>query len=282
LRTYTVPNSDASETHDVLVVIPAASYWQKFLDKFVVQIPEVACVHKPPQCLVWCSRCKSFAACNQCHDKHRTDHQIKPELITHAKCRSCFTEIAKCAWARHEFRCPNCCKPLAKFCCETCCIFNSEPMFHCEGCGFCRQGVESAFEHCKLCKQCVAKSKPHRCYNQECSICLEGLSLKSVVVTLPCFHRLHQDCWESSREYLTSCPVCRFDLTVRTLDDKKRQDIIKAGLASVGGRSLPTSSSLSPSSPSLTVANPVGGHRSLPTSSSPSSPSLTVANPVQQ
>ncbi|CAA3032735.1 probable E3 ubiquitin- ligase RHY1A [Olea europaea subsp. europaea] len=49
---------------------------------------------------------------------------------------------------------------------------------------------------------------------ESCTICLEDISMGSVVSTLPCRHVFHGDCISSWLKRSHYCPICRFEMPI--------------------------------------------------------------------
>jgi hypothetical protein len=70
--------------------------------------------------------------------------------------------------------------------------------------------IASEFVH-----RCSRRQKLRKDQAEVCPICLDRMTKSQHVITLPCFHRLHDGC--SERYFGTvgvkpMCPVCRFDM----------------------------------------------------------------------
>ncbi|KAH7550306.1 hypothetical protein ACOSP7_024447 [Xanthoceras sorbifolium] len=63
--------------------------------------------------------------------------------------------------------------------------------------------------------QALKKTKVEGC-SRQCVICLEEISVGSEATRMPCSHVYHQDCIVSWLEQSNLCPLCRFQIPVKS------------------------------------------------------------------
>ena len=56
--------------------------------------------------------------------------------------------------------------------------------------------------------------------NKKCAICLERFNSKVKVIILPCIHIFHRYCINNWMEKQKNCPICKFELTKKNIDQK--------------------------------------------------------------
>ena len=91
-------------------------------------------------------------------------------------------------------------------------------MFHCIGCGVCRQGGRHNYTHCYDCNKYIPKKRfvEHKIKehskvvkNHICPICFDEMDMGNVTcITLKCGHTMHRLCYKEITESNQSCPEC--------------------------------------------------------------------------
>ena len=56
--------------------------------------------------------------------------------------------------------------------------------------------------------------------NKKCAICLERFNSKVKVIILPCIHIFHRTCINDWMEKQKNCPICKFELTKKNIEQK--------------------------------------------------------------
>ncbi|KAF2864113.1 zf-CHY-domain-containing protein [Piedraia hortae CBS 480.64] len=193
------------------------------------------CMHYKRNVKVQCHDCWRWYTCRHCHDAAELPfpHQLNRKKTENMLCMFCHT-----AQPAAE-QCTSCGKYAAWYYCAKCKLWNddvSKRIYHCDSCGICRvgEGLGKDFVHCERCNVCISISaaNSHPCIERategDCPLCLAHLfeSPKSVV-SLPCGHYMHGDCYRDLMAVTYKCPVCsksavNMDVAWRKLDDEIR------------------------------------------------------------
>jgi len=58
----------------------------------------------------------------------------------------------------------------------------------------------------------------------ECSICLNNFELNTIIKTLPCFHKFHEDCINEWFQHSDICPICKKDNISISMNENFTED----------------------------------------------------------
>ena len=199
--------------------------------------PTLGCMHYLRNVKVQCFDCHRWFTCRHCHDQARDlpfPHSLRRKLIRNMLCMICQTPQPAAEV------CCNCGEWAANYFCEKCKLFDNDPnksIYHCDDCGICRvgEGLGKDYVHCRRCNVCIsiATSASHPCVERategNCPLCLVLLfESRTPVVSLPCGHYMHGECYKDLMAVTYKCPVCsksavNMELQWRKLDDENLQ-----------------------------------------------------------
>eukprot|EP00188_Purpureofilum_apyrenoidigerum_P002608 Plantae.Rhodophyta-Purpureofilum_apyrenoidigerum.ctg26721.p1 GENE.Plantae.Rhodophyta-Purpureofilum_apyrenoidigerum.ctg26721~~Plantae.Rhodophyta-Purpureofilum_apyrenoidigerum.ctg26721.p1 ORF type:complete len:442 (-),score=59.09 Plantae.Rhodophyta-Purpureofilum_apyrenoidigerum.ctg26721:123-1406(-) len=178
------------------------------------------CVHYKRKCRLVCSCCSGSDdeqlafPCRFCHDnaasQRANPHKLNRYKIEVLECTYCDTRQPV------SDSCRNCKVQFSKYSCLTCKLFDdTEPVYHCDKCGLCRQGRAEDNFHCDNCNACISKGSlaSHVCVENalrgDCPICKESLyESREKVALIRCGHAIHQHCLAIYQKYGFRCPIC--------------------------------------------------------------------------
>lgn len=171
------------------------------------------CKHYQRGCKLQAHCCGKWFPCRFCHDEV-SDHTIVRSLTSTMMCMHCsFVQPA-------AQKCVNCSACVAKYYCDVCKLWDSDPtknIYHCNDCGICRigQGLGKDYFHCKKCNVCMAISLQgnHKCIERnlesDCPICGEYMfTSTTTVIFMPCGHCIHYKCHQEYIKTNYQCPTC--------------------------------------------------------------------------
>ncbi|KAH4037423.1 hypothetical protein HBI09_070350 [Parastagonospora nodorum] len=176
--------------------------------------PSLGCQHYKRNVKVQCFDCLHWYTCRHCHDAVET-HSLNRKLTQHMLCMACGTP------QKAGDHCINCQTPAACYYCDICKLWDNnskKSIYHCPDCGICRRGagLGKDFYHCKDCNVCIGMQHhgKHKCLadaiDNDCPICSEYLFTSSAaVVSMPCGHYLHKECYNLYMETAYKCPICQ-------------------------------------------------------------------------
>ncbi|PIA92646.1 putative RING finger protein [Cercospora beticola] len=196
--------------------------------------PELGCMHYKRNVKVQCFDCQRWFPCRHCHDQSKDlpfPHALNRHKTQNMLCMLCQTPQP----AAHE--CMNCGNYAAWYFCSKCKLWDNDTnkrIYHCDDCGICRvgEGLGKDFVHCKRCNVCISisTSAAHPCIERategNCPLCLNLMfEAKVPVVSLPCGHYMHGDCYKDLMAVTYKCPVCsksavNMELQWRKLDEE--------------------------------------------------------------
>lgn len=201
------------------------------------ELPAVlGCAHYKRNVKVQCFDCKRWYTCRYCHDASPTlpfPHNLRRPKTENMLCMLCKTPQPAAEV------CINCGEYAAWYYCPKCKLWDNDAnkrIYHCDDCGICRvgEGLGRDFAHCRRCNVCISiqTAASHPCIERategDCPLCLIRLfeSQKSVV-SLPCGHYMHGDCFKELMNSGYKCPVCsksavNMELQWRKLDEEIR------------------------------------------------------------
>ncbi|KAF2809305.1 zf-CHY-domain-containing protein [Mytilinidion resinicola] len=172
------------------------------------------CQHYKRNVKVQCYSCRRWYTCRHCHDAVE-DHSLNRKMTQNMLCMACGTPQPA---GQH---CRQCGREAAWYYCAICKLWDdnsSRKIYHCEECGICRmgEGLGKDYVHCKRCNVCIsiAFAQSHRCVERatecDCPICGDYLFSSSIpVVSMPCGHYLHKECYNSYMQTAYKCPMCK-------------------------------------------------------------------------
>ncbi|KAJ1545975.1 hypothetical protein HK405_007511 [Cladochytrium tenue] len=159
--------------------------------------------------------CGKWFTCRFCHDEV-SDHAIVRNLTTTMMCMYCSTVQPAGRTCIEE----TCRKPVSKYYCEDCKLWDDDPdknIYHCRDCGICRigKGLGIDYFHCDKCNICMAISLKgqHKCIERnlesDCPICGEYMfTSTTTVIFMPCGHCIHYKCHQEYIQTSYQCPTC--------------------------------------------------------------------------
>ncbi|KAI5359717.1 Putative Zinc finger, RING-type, Zinc finger, CHY-type, Zinc finger, RING/FYVE/PHD-type [Septoria linicola] len=195
---------------------------------------DMGCMHYKRNVKVQCFDCQRWFPCRHCHDQSKDlpfPHALNRQKTQNMLCMICQTPQA----ASQE--CVNCGNYAAWYYCSKCKLWDNDTnkrIYHCDDCGICRvgEGLGKDFVHCKRCNVCISisTSAAHPCIERategNCPLCLMRMfEAKVPVVSLPCGHYMHGDCYKDLMAVTYRCPVCsksavNMELQWRKLDEE--------------------------------------------------------------
>ncbi|RMX79264.1 hypothetical protein D0868_16351 [Hortaea werneckii] len=198
--------------------------------------PLLGCAHYKRNVKVQCFDCKRWFSCRHCHDQ-ATDLPF-PHQLNRKKTRNMLCMLCKTPQPAGE-TCINCEEYAAWYYCPKCKLWDNDSnkrIYHCDDCGICRvgEGLGKDYVHCRRCNVCISisTSASHPCVERategNCPLCLVYLfESPTPVVSLPCGHYMHGECYKDLMAVTYKCPVCsksavNMELQWRKLDDEIR------------------------------------------------------------
>ncbi|KAK4935194.1 hypothetical protein LTR28_010418, partial [Elasticomyces elasticus] len=199
--------------------------------------PTLGCTHYKRNVKIQCADCNCWYPCRHCHDESPIlpfPHALDRRRTQNMLCMLCRTPQPAAEVCR------NCAHEAAYYYCGKCKLWDndtSKRIYHCDDCGICRrgEGIGKDFLHCRRCGVCVSLSHfdAHPCIERatdcDCPICLVYLfNSPQSVVSLPCGHYMHANCYKQLMRYSYRCTVCNrsavnMELEWRKLDEMIRQ-----------------------------------------------------------
>lgn len=197
-------------------------------------IPELGCMHYKRNVKIQCFDCQRWFPCRHCHDQSNDlpfQHSLNRKKTQNMLCMLCQTPQPAAEV------CTNCGEYAAWYYCPKCKLWDNDSnkrIYHCDDCGICRvgEGLGKDYVHCKRCNVCISisTSAAHPCIERategNCPLCLIPLfESRTPVVSLPCGHYMHGDCYKDLMGVTYKCPVCsksavNMELQWRKLDDE--------------------------------------------------------------
>ncbi|KAK5114997.1 hypothetical protein LTR85_010035 [Meristemomyces frigidus] len=194
----------------------------------------LGCKHYKRNVKVQCFDCHRWFPCRHCHDQSRNlpfPHQLNRQRTQNMLCMLCRTPQSAAEM------CANCGEYAAWYYCSKCKLWDNDSnkrIYHCDDCGICRvgEGLGKDFKHCRRCNVCISisTSASHPCIERategDCPLCLVRLfESPTPVVSLPCGHYMHDECYRDLMFVTYKCPVCsksavNMELQWRKLDDE--------------------------------------------------------------
>lgn len=177
----------------------------------------LGCSHYLRRCKLYAECCQMYVTCRLCHDsKLGGSHRMDRFAVKKVLCMACGTEQDV------SDRCvnPECSvERFARYYCDICHLYtdSDSPVYHCDGCGICRQGKREENVHCGRCNACVTleSMSRHSCMpssvlDSHCPVCCEDMfTSRDRVIYLKCGHTLHEGCWSEHRKHSYTCPLCQ-------------------------------------------------------------------------
>ncbi|KAF1976128.1 hypothetical protein BU23DRAFT_588296 [Bimuria novae-zelandiae CBS 107.79] len=192
---------------------PDAAVEEEDADAFEDEAP-FGCEHYKRNVKVQCYACRRWYTCRHCHDAVE-DHSLERKRTENMLCMACGTPQKASEY------CAECGIQSACYYCDICKLWDnnsSKKIYHCADCGICRrgEGLGKDYVHCKNCNVCIsiAFATTHKCIERatdcDCPICGDYLFTSSTaVVSMPCGHYLHKDCYNRYMETAYKCPTCK-------------------------------------------------------------------------
>ncbi|CAK3866112.1 RING finger [Lecanosticta acicola] len=199
--------------------------------------PELGCMHYKRNVKVQCYDCHRWFPCRHCHDQARDlpfPHSLNRKKTQNMLCMLCQTPQPAAEV------CINCGEYAAWYYCPRCKLWDNDSnkrIYHCDDCGICRvgEGLGKDYVHCRRCNVCISisTSAAHPCIERategNCPLCLVPLfESRTPVVSLPCGHYMHGDCYKDLMAVTYRCPVCSKSAVNMELQWKKLDDEIEA------------------------------------------------------
>ena len=179
--------------------------------------PSLGCMHYKRNVKVQCFDCHRWFNCRYCHDQSHDlpfPHQLRRKLTRNMLCMLCQTPQPAAEI------CISCGEYAAWYYCPKCKLWDNDSnkrIYHCDDCGICRlgEGLGKDFVHCKKCNVCIsiATSAAHTCIERAtegpCPLCLDEMfASRAKVVSMPCGHYMHGECYKDLMAVTYKCPVC--------------------------------------------------------------------------
>ncbi|OCK78060.1 zf-CHY-domain-containing protein [Lepidopterella palustris CBS 459.81] len=192
----------------------------------------LGCQHYKRNVKVQCYQCQRWYTCRYCHDEVET-HSLDRRKTQNMLCMDCGTPQPA---GEH---CRECGQQAAWYYCDICKLWDdnsSKKIYHCLDCGICRrgEGLGKDYIHCKRCNVCIniAFGDSHRCVERatdcNCPICGEYLfNSPAAVVSMPCGHYIHQECYNLYIETAYKCPTCKKSVVNMELQWRKLTQAIE-------------------------------------------------------
>ncbi|EMC97106.1 hypothetical protein BAUCODRAFT_87724 [Baudoinia panamericana UAMH 10762] len=196
----------------------------------------LGCAHYKRNVKVQCYDCQRWFTCRHCHDQAPDlpyEHKLNRKKTQNMLCMLCCTPQPAAEVCMH------CGEYAAWYYCSKCKLWDNDSnkrIYHCDDCGICRvgEGLGKDYVHCRRCNVCItiSTSASHPCIERategDCPLCLVRLFESTTsVVSLPCGHYMHGDCYKDLMAVTYKCPVCsksavNMELQWRKLDDEIR------------------------------------------------------------
>lgn len=201
------------------------------------EVPDLGCVHYKRNVKIQCYDCERWFPCRHCHDSAKDlpyPHTLDRKRTKNMLCMFC------CTPQPAGEQCIQCGEYAAWYYCNKCKLWENDPnkrIYHCDDCGICRvgEGLGKDFVHCRKCNVCIsiANAASHACLERatesNCPLCLVYLfDSRTPVVSLPCGHYMHGDCYKDLMSVTYKCPVCSKSAVNMELQWKKLDDEIQA------------------------------------------------------
>ncbi|KAK1013382.1 hypothetical protein LTR54_004289 [Friedmanniomyces endolithicus] len=232
----------------------------------------LGCAHYKRNVKVQCFDCRLWFTCRHCHDQSPTlpfPHRLNRKKTQNMLCMLCRTPQPA------GELCINCGEYAAWYYCPKCKLWdndNNKRIYHCDDCGICRvgEGLGKDYVHCRRCNVCISisTSASHPCIERategDCPLCLVRLfESPTPVVSLPCGHYMHGECYRDLMAVTYKCPVCsrsavNMELQWRKLDDEIRAQPMPEDDEDLEGL-LPHAASIAAGDDDV-VAPPTPGH----------------------
>ncbi|KAF2142588.1 uncharacterized protein K452DRAFT_270354 [Aplosporella prunicola CBS 121167] len=194
--------------------------------------PSFGCKHYKRNVKIQCFDCNRWYTCRHCHDEKETHH------LNRQQTRNMFCMLCATPQPAGEF-CRACQGRTAWWYCDICKLWdddNTKSIYHCPDCGICRrgEGLGKDFVHCKRCNVCISIqfAQDHRCIERatecDCPICGDYMFTSSTdVVSMPCGHYMHRDCYKAYMETAYKCPICKKSCVNMELQWRKLEHAIE-------------------------------------------------------
>ena len=199
-------------------------------------LPVLGCMHYKRNVKLQCFDCHRWFPCRYCHDQSQDlpfPHYLRRKMTRNMLCMLCQTPQPAAE------TCVSCGEYAAYYFCPKCKLWDNDSnkrIYHCDDCGICRlgEGLGKDFVHCKKCNVCIsiATYPAHACIERAtegpCPLCLDEMfASRAKVVSLPCGHYMHGECYRDLMAVTYKCPVCsksavNMELQWRKLDDEIR------------------------------------------------------------
>ncbi|KAK8807264.1 hypothetical protein WA158_004023 [Blastocystis sp. Blastoise] len=173
----------------------------------------LGCKHGSRGCSIFCSECKEWFACAECHDIAK-DHIFDIYNVKYMACMYCLHVQEPSQY------CEKCGEKLGDYYCDICHFWvNNKSIYHCPHCKMCRvgEGLNIDHYHCMKCDSCqpIEYEEIHECLENaahaNCPICQqEMLYSMNSCVTMNCGHRFHDECLDHFIfKSDGKCPICK-------------------------------------------------------------------------
>ncbi|QIW98259.1 hypothetical protein AMS68_003777 [Peltaster fructicola] len=197
----------------------------------------LGCIHYKRNVKIQCFDCKRWYPCRHCHDAARDlpfQHNLNRKKTENMLCMLC-----KTPQPAGEVCC-NCGQYAAWYYCSKCKLWDNDSnkrIYHCDDCGLCRigEGLGKDFVHCRRCNVCISigASAAHPCIERatdsDCPLCLTYLfESQTPVISLPCGHYMHGECYKDLMAVTYKCPVCNKSAVNMETQWRKMDDEIAA------------------------------------------------------
>jgi len=209
----------------------------------------LGCMHYKRNVKVQCFDCHRWFPCRYCHDQSHDlpfPHSLRRKMTRNMMCMLCHTPQPAAE------TCENCGEYAAYYFCPKCKLWDNDSnkrIYHCDECGICRlgEGLGKDFVHCRKCDVCIsiATSAAHTCVENAtkgaCPLCLDEMfASRAKVVSLPCGHYMHAECYKDLMAVTYKCPVCsksavNMELQWRKIDDEIRAQPMPEDDEELGG-----------------------------------------------
>ncbi|KAJ4333066.1 hypothetical protein N0V87_007884 [Didymella glomerata] len=193
----------------------------------------LGCQHYKRNVKVQCYDCKHWYTCRHCHDEIE-DHPLNRKATQNMLCMACGTP------QKAADTCNECGIEAACYYCDICKLWDNnarKKIYHCPDCGICRRGagLGKDYTHCPRCNVCITISHAdsHVCIpratDSGCPICTDYLFTSSAaVVSMPCGHYMHKQCYTLYMETAYKCPICKKSAVKMDLQWRKLTSAIEA------------------------------------------------------
>ncbi|KZM20071.1 structural constituent of ribosome [Ascochyta rabiei] len=155
----------------------------------------LGCQHYKRNVKVQCHECRHWYTCRHCHDEVE-DHALNRKATQNMLCMACSTP------QKASDTCKECGTEAACYYCDLCKLRG--------------EGLGKDYTHCQRCNVCITISHAdsHVCIpratDSGCPICTDYLFTSSAaVVSMPCGHYMHKQCYTLYMETAYKCPICK-------------------------------------------------------------------------